>query len=124
MNKLLILYLLSFTIFYIHCGTTSDTIVDTTDTTTDTIVDTTDTTTETTTNTNAPINCKGAQIGSDGGKVKSCDELIVSDSSKKKCQKNNKGTACEEVDKETKNSGKILNVFNITFILIIIFSIL
>ena len=48
----------------------------------------------------------------------------LSASANKKCQLNSGKTACEEVSKPATNSGSILNIFKITFTLIIIFTIL
>ena len=111
MKKLLFLCLLSIMILYTHCADdapSADTDPDTPATPATPDVST--------------INCEGAKIGTGDGEVSSCDGLKLKDSTKK-CAKNKDGTACEEVAKST-NAGNILNIFKISFTLIIIFTIL
>ncbi len=52
-----------------------------------------------------------------------CDKLKVTDSTKKKCVlKSGSTNVCTEVDKE--NAGEMLNIFKISFALLILFTIL
>lgn len=105
MKKLLLLCLLSIMILYTHCADDDPSAGQ--DPATPAV---------------STIICDGAKIGTGDGQVSSCDGLKLKDSTKK-CAKNKDGTECEEVEKST-NAGNILNIFKVSFTLIIIFTIL
>lgn len=108
MNKLAYITLLSILILYVQSAE---------DGKDETEKDTkTETETETETET---AKCDGHKLAD----KETCDKLKVTDSAKKKCVlKSGSKTECQEVDKE--NSGEMLNIFKISFALLIIFTIL
>lgn len=102
MNKLVYISLLSILILYVHCGEN--------DGENDKPADTPATTTT----------CDGHALAD----KETCDNLKVSDSTKKKCVEKTEGSKkiCKEVDKES--AGEMLNIFKISFALLILFTIL